>query len=221
MRFYTLLENLNKKNSLIHLSTAYFPNIQYLSKFFCNESVCIEAFENFQKQSFRNRCELQSANGVIKIFAPVIGGKDQKTLIRDVKIDYTSDWQKQHFKSIESAYNSSPFYEYIIEDFMFVFEKKERFLFDLNIKILEQVKEYLQINSKIKLTPTFQLSVEQDFRNSIHPKAKMQKTDSMFCAKKYYQTFNDRFEFFPNLSILDLLFNEGPRASSIIRESIR
>jgi len=206
---------------LILLSSSYFPNIQYLSKFFWNDKLIIEGNENFQKQSFRNRCEILSANGKMSLFVPVVKGKDQKTKIKDVRIDYFTDWQKQHLKSIESAYNSSPFYEYIIDDILFVFKTKEPFLFDLNLKILDVIKSYLDIDRIPIISNEYIEQSDFDYRNSIHPKSKMQKKDNDFFATKYYQTFNDKFDFIPNLSILDLLFNEGPRSRDIILESIK
>ncbi len=192
-----------------------------MSKFFLQENVQVEAHENFQKQSYRNRCEILSANGTLSLSIPLIKDKKLKTLIRDIKIDYATDWQKQHFKSIESAYNSSPFYEYIIDDFLFVFEKKEKYLFDLNLEILEQLKNYLQIESKAILSLDYIQNPQLDYRSSIHPKVKMQKEDTLFVKNKYYQTFNEKFKFIPNLSVLDLLFNEGPQAVSILKKSIK
>ena len=205
---------------MIHLSTAYFPNIQYMSKFLLGKTVQIEAFENFQKQSYRNRTEILTANGKLSLFVPIVKSKNNKVSIKDIEIDYTTDWQKQHFKSIESAYNSSPFYEYIIDDFSFVFEKKEKYLFDLNLKILEQIYIYLQVNNSHIYSSDFYVDLKSDFRNTIHPKVKMQKEDLNFYPNKYYQTFNDKFDFVENLSILDLLFNEGSQAISILRKSI-
>jgi len=192
-----------------------------MSKFFLNEDVQIEAYENFQKQSYRNRCEILSANGELSLSVPLIKGKNLKTPIRDIEIDYTIDWQKQHFKTLESAYQSSPFYEYIIDDFFFVFEKKEKFLFDLNLLIFDQLRTYLQIESELVLSSDYIQDSKSDYRNSIHPKVKMQKKDSLFTSKEYYQTFNDKFKFVPNLSILDLLFNEGTQAVSILKQSTK
>ena len=206
---------------MIHLSTAYFPSIQYMSKFFLGETVQVEASENFQRQSYRNRMEMLSANGKLSLFVPIIKSKNNKTAIRDVEIDYATDWQKQHFKSIESAYNSSPFYEYIIDDFSFVFDTKEKYLFDLNQKILEQILIYLQVNNSYQLSSDFVVDLDHDFRNSIHPKPKMQKEDAHFYSNKYYQTFNDKFDFIENLSVLDLLFNEGSQAISILKKATK
>lgn len=191
-----------------------------MSLFFRKEELMLEAFENFQKQSYRNRCQILTPNGVNSLITPVIGGKDQKTIIRDIRIDYSSDWQKQQLKSLEAAYNSSPFFEYIIDDFRFVFNQKEEFLFDLNYKIIEVLAEYLQFDLNLELSDDFVLDVENDYRNSIHPKAKMQKEDHNYKISEYYQTFIDRFGFTPNLSIIDLLFNEGPRTGSILRQSL-
>ena len=191
-----------------------------MSKFFSQEAVQIEAHENFQKQSYRNRCEILSANGTLSLAVPLIKRKDKKTPIKDVIIDYQTNWQKQHFKSIESAYNSSPFYEYIIDDFRFVFDGKEKFLFDLNNKIFEKIEEYLLLKKKINFSSDYIVKLDNDYRNCIHPKAKMQKKDDTFLSINYYQTFNNKFNFIPNLSVLDLLFNEGTLATSILKKSV-
>jgi len=197
---------------MILLSTAYFPNIQYFSKIENYTDILIEQHENYVKKSFRNRCEILAANGKLALSVPIEKSTAEKIKITDVKIDYSENWQKNHLKALESAYALSPFYEFYIDDLIPIFEKKYEYLFDLNIDILKTVFDIIGIKKQIKLTDSFIEIDEQnqnDFRFSIHPKKQMQKLDNKFVAKKYIQTFSDKFEFIPNLSILDLIFNLG------------
>lgn len=216
---------LNKKlETEIHkvalVTTTYFGNIHYYSKFLKYEEVWVEANENFQKQSFRNRCDIYSANGRLTLTVPVIYSNNPKTSIKDVKIDDATDWQKLHFKSIESAYRSSPFYEFFMDEFMFVFEENVTYLYDLNMRITSVMLEVLQVDAgKLKETSRFIKPSEKkkgisDFRSRIHPKAR--KRDPEFSVKPYHQVFEEKHGFIDNLSMLDLLFNEGGNAGGII-----
>lgn len=196
------------------LSTAYFPPVQYLSKIKMYDEIFIEQYENFGKQSYRNRCEIMSANGIIPLSVPVEKA-NSKTLIRDLKIVYQTNWQKLHFKGIESAYKNSPYYEYYIDDFMPFFEKKEKFLLDLNSAILEVALHFIKLSKTINYTDDYireNTPGYQDLRNVLHPKASHRREDLEFIPRPYRQTFSDRFPFHPNLSLLDLLFNTGPEA---------
>ncbi len=196
------------------LSTAYFPPVQYMSKIKLYDEIFIERYENFGKQSYRNRSEIMSANGVISLSIPVEKA-NSKTLIRDMKIVYQTNWQKLHFKGIESAYKNSPYYEYYIDDLMPFFEKKEKFLLDFNSAILEVMLHLLKLSKPINYTEDYireNIPGYRDVRNTIHPKAGHRKEDTEFIPRPYRQTFSDRFPFHPNLSILDLLFNTGPEA---------
>ena len=209
---------------MILLSTAYFPNIQYFSKLEnCNE-VLIEQHENYIKKSYRNRCEILAANGKLALSVPIEKSTAEKIKITDVKIDYSENWQKNHLKALESAYALSPFYEFYIDDLKPLFEKKYEYLFDLNIDIIKTVFDLIGIKKQIKLTDNFIEINEQnknDFRFSIHPKEKMQKRDNEFVANRYIQTFFDKFEFVPNLSILDLIFNLGPESLEYLHKTLK
>lgn len=200
------------------LSTAYFPPVQYVSKIKLYDEIFIEQYENFGKQSYRNRCEIMSANGVISLSVPVEKA-NSKTLIRDLKIVYQTNWQKLHFKGIESAYKNSPYYEYYIDDLMPFFEKKEKFLLDFNSGILETLLDSLKLSKSITYTEDYireNTPDYQDLRNAIHPKASHRIEDPEFVSHPYRQTFSDRFPFHPNLSALDLLFNTGPEAGKYL-----
>ncbi len=203
------------------LSTAYFPNIQYVSKFLSGDSVIIEKFETYPKQTYRNRCNILSANGILPLSVPV--QKNFHTLAKDIKIDYSELWQRNHSTAIMSAYKNSPFYEYYFYKFESFFTKKETFLVDLNEKILRTIFSILKVDVNFSFTDDFisDSSEYEDFRNSISPKLSKNLPDESFNPQPYIQVFADRFDFVPNLSILDLLFNAGPESRDIIVASCR
>ena len=209
---------------MILLSTAYFPNIQYFSKIENFDNFLIEKHENYIKKSYRNRCEILTASGKLALSIPIEKSTTKKINITDVKIDYSENWQKNHLKAIEAAYGLSPFYEFYIDDIKPLFEKNHKYLFDLNLDILEIVFDLINIKKQIKLTDSFvEINEENsdDFRFSIHPKKQMQKQDNEFIANKYIQTFSDKFNFIPNLCILDLIFNLGPESLEYLHKTLK
>lgn len=209
-----------KANKSCLLSTTYFGNLQYFSKFLIFKNIIIEQFENFYKQTYRNRFEILSANGKISLSIPLINNSNHKTHIKDIKVDYATNWQKIHYKSLESAYSSSPYFEYYIDNFNFVFTKKEKYLLDLNNKITIEILNILGINSEIKCSEDFYENHEFDYRNFISPKI-YYNIDNSFVDNKYYQVFKEKFEFVGNLSILDLIFNMGPDTLDVLKNSIK
>ncbi len=202
------------------LSTAYLGPVQYFTKFLVYDKIWIEAEENYQKQSYRNRCEILTSNGKLALSIPVTKDKP-KTKTKDIRIDYSVDWQKDHWNAIESAYSASPFFEFFVDDFLPFFQQKYTFLLDFNTRLLEMLLNHLEIDVKIEFTDNFEHKPEGfvDLRNTIHPKVSVK--DPEFSPYPYYQVFYDRFEFVPNLSIIDLLFCEGPNAENILVKSIR
>ena len=203
---------------MIVLNTAYFPPIQYFSKIAQSDSIVLEANENYLKQSYRNRCYIYGANGKLSLNIPIKKGTQLKTPIRDIEIEYVMPWQKTHWKSIESAYQSSPYFEFYVDELAPFFEKQHRFLFDLNLEIIEYLIEALDIETNIELSTEYiscnEFEVE-DFREIIHPKKDI-ALDPHFTAKEYTQVFSDKHGFAPNLSVLDLLLNLGPEASGYL-----
>ncbi len=208
-----------KKIPEAYLSTAYLGNIQYYSKLVNSDLVYLEQNEHYQKQSYRNRCNIAGANGVLALVIPVEKDHGMKMPIRDVRIDHSQAWQQNHWRAILSAYNSSPFFEYYADDIHLFYEKKEVFLFDYNLRFTELILELLSLNSNIVLTDTYKVKAEYpqyDYRQSISPKDRLAKPDALFTPTSYFQVFAQRFGFIPNLSIIDLLFNEGPGASQYL-----
>jgi hypothetical protein len=205
----------------ILLSTAYFAPVHFYSRFIHHPKVYIEQFEHFNKQTYRNRCVILGGNGPITLITPVIKGRGPKILIKDLKIAYEMDWQKNHWRTIFSAYNSSPYFEYYQDEIKPVFEMKTKYLLDLNQSIHETMCDFLEIENRSKLTTDFESVPENtlNFREAISPKNKIQP-DINYQAVQYTQVFSEKFGFTPNLSILDLLFNEGPNSYSILEASL-
>lgn len=207
----------------VYLSTAYLPTIQYFTKILGANKVYIELYENYLKQSYRTRCDIYAANGVMQLNIPVERAKGSKITIKDVRIDYERDWQQVHWKSIVSAYQSSPFFEYYYDDLFPFYRKKEVFLFDFNYKLIEKLVELTSIKAEICLTDEYLANpqyLQYDYRQSISPKPRLQHYDPYFKMVNYYQVFESKHGFTPNLSILDLLCNEGNNTISILNESI-
>ncbi len=205
----------------ILLSTAYFAPVQYYAEIVASEKVYFEQYENFIKQTYRNRCVILGGNGPVQLIVPVVKGRGPKILIRDIKISYDTDWQRNHWRTVFSAYGSSPFFEYYIDDIQPFFEVKHRFLLDLNLKIHEKICELLEIENMPELTVDFEKVPEGtvNLRESITPKIRFRKTDR-FQPVEYTQVFSEKLGFVPNLSILDLLFNEGPNSYSVLEAGI-
>lgn len=190
--------------STVLLSTAYLPNLNYLSQVMQHDTIIIEQHENFVKQTYRNRCDIVTANGKLSLSIPLIKQAD-KELISNKKISYAEDWQKQHWRTIVSAYKNSPYFEFFEDEFKPFYEKQFEYLLDYNTQLLQTVLHILRIKKQIEFTQTFELNSTQviDFRNL----SDIEKTNMN--AKPYYQVFADKLGFTPNLSCLDALFNVG------------
>lgn len=196
-------------------STAYFPPISYFSEIKKADRFIIEKHENYCRQSYRNRCKVLSSNGILTLSVPVQKGKDIKEKITDVKIDYSTDWQRQHIYAIVSAYGKSPFFTYYSGLILEPIREKQEYLFELNEIMLKAILEMIGLKKDFSYSDSFQKDLVgiYDFRNLIHPKRKDILSSN---TKSYIQTFSDRFSFIPDLSILDLIFNTGPEAKNYI-----
>jgi len=203
------------------LSAAYLAPVQYFTKFLLYDAIWLETEENYQKQSYRNRCNVLSANGQMALTIPVTRGQP-RVKTRDIRIDNTLEWQKNHWTSIESAYSSSPFFEFLADDFAPFYHQPYHFLLDFVLGLQQVVLEILDIDVSVKKTTEYVKHTDgdtDDLRDSIHPKKRMQKPDPAFTPAFYHQVFHERCGFIPNLSIIDLLFNEGPNAENILKQS--
>lgn len=186
----------------ILLSTAYLPNIAYLSHVLTYQEVYIEQYEHFIKQTYRNRCELFSSNGKQTLSIPLIKQAD-KELIKDKRISYAEDWQKQHWRAITSAYKNSPYFEYFEDDLKPFYETQYEFLLEYNTALLHtilhiiRIKKTLQFTSQYESNPIHYLDL-RDANNIPAPN-----------NYNYYQVFAHKYGFIKNLSCLDSLFHIG------------
>jgi len=207
----------------ILLSTAYFPSIRYFSKLASYPEIYIEQHEHFIKQTYRNRTIILGANGPISLIVPVEKGRGPKIKIKDLRIAYDEEWQRNHWRTIFSAYNSSPFFEYYADELEPFFRTKHEFLFDFNQSILEVLLEILELKVILNQTVSFEQIPKNcmNFREKINPKAHQNTIDQQFEPQPYTQVFSEKFGFIPDLSILDLLFNEGPSAHTLLQSYFR
>ena len=186
------------------LSTAYLAPISYYAILLQDPNCRIELHEHFIKQSIRNRCDIYGANGKLRLSIPKQRKGSSKTIIENLKISYRNNWQKQHWNAIESAYNSSPFFEYYKDDLKPFFEEKEEYLVNFNSKLQNAILSMLQQENIIKNTTEYLHKGDFfDLRNY---------TWKLKNQEKYDQVFMENQGFIPNLSILDLLFNLGPES---------
>jgi len=200
------------------IESQYFPPVSYFSLILLFDKIHIEAFENYKKQSYRNRCLIRGPNKIEKLIVPVMHASGRKG-IRETRIDYSTNWHKIHRRALMSAYGKSPFYEYFAGDFFSVLERKHRFLMDLNMEILSKCLDLLHIRCDTAHTSGYEKSpgkVLFDARDLINPK-KTERKQLFFHPVPYYQVFGKNFA--EDLSILDLLMCEGPVAIEILRQS--
>lgn len=189
----------------------YLPPVGYFSLLQnLGEDFLIEKHEHFAKQTYRNRASIYSPNGKLDITVPVVKGAKVHTKMKDVRISYGFNWQRLHWLSLESCYRSSAYFEFYEDELSHFYTKKFDFLFDYNLSLLEWLNKKLKLNKSFGVTGEYFDEVKPglDFRSAMNPK----KEEDIVNNKPYYQVFEDRHQFLRNLSIVDLLFNQGPQA---------
>lgn len=199
-------------NILLH--PTYFPSISHYVAMVNADTITFEVEDNFQKQTNRNRMYIYSPNGIQLLNIPVKNSNRPNQKFKDTKIEQAFDWQKQHFKSLEAAYRTSPFFEYFEDDIRPLFEKKHTYMMDLNFQAMEILAACLGLKLEYSKTGEYFHEVEDytDFRHLANGK----KDTSAF--EPYTQVFGDRHGYINNLSILDLLFNEGRYAADYLKK---
>ena len=189
---------------LIHPN--YFPNIHQFTQIIKANNILFEVSDNYQKQTFRNRTYIYGANGKLGLFIPVIHTHKNRELFKDVKISYESNWMDLHLKSLQSAYRSSPYFEYFEDDFIKLYSEKEKFLVDFNIKCIKLISILLDLDLDYKISSEYVEKTNDiiDLRDLSN--ARKEKTIE---TPKYIQVFESKHGYLNNLSILDLIFSEG------------
>lgn len=214
--------NINKKQTA-YLSSAYLAPIEYYSKLLTYDTVYIEQYDNYIKQTYRNRCNILGPGGILPLSIPTVRPETLKCAMKDIRISDHGNWRHLHWNAIESAYNNTPFFEYYRDDFQPFYEKKYTFLFDFNDRLRQLICELIDMEPNVKYTPEYKMEFaanEVDFREIIHPKKDFNAEDPEYLSIPYYQVFEARHGFLPNLSIIDLLFNMGPESLLVLRKSI-
>ena len=188
---------------------AYLPSIRYMAWIVAKKEVTFVLTNNYQKQTYRNRTEIYGANGKLKLTIPISHNKFQKNqLDSEVKIFNDSFWQRDHWKSLESSYRSSPFFEFYEDDLYNFFHRRHEKLMDLNIALIKKIFSLLEIVIKFKKT-----NKVDEFSELICAKQK-----TIYKIPTYHQVFNSKYGFIGNLSILDLIFNVGPESNNYLKK---
>ncbi|WP_310378935.1 WbqC family protein [Flavobacterium sp.] len=200
-------------NIIIH--PTYFPSISHCVAMVQSDKIVFEMEDNFQKQTNRNRTYIYSPNGIQLLNIPVKHSNQLHQKTRDVQIENDFDWQKQHLKSLEAAYRSSPFFEYFEDDIRPIFEKKHTYLMDLNFENFEIISKCLRFKFEYTTTTEYFREVDKDVFLDFRFLANGKKDASQF--ESYPQVFNDKHGFLNNLSVLDLIFNEGKFALDYLK----
>ena len=198
-----------ESNSRQPLSTTYFGPVQWYQRLCQPEQVWIERWESFQKQTLRNRCLIASANGVQALTVPVEHSAGN-CLVKDVRISDHGNWRHLHWNALQSAYGESPFFDYYQDDIRPFYEQRWTYLLDFNEAIRARMCELIDITPEVTLSKVFNAKANDDFREAINPKHPAPDPD--FIPKPYYQVYQQKYGFLPNLSILDLLMNMGPES---------
>jgi hypothetical protein len=192
------------------LSSAYFGPVQWYQKLNRYDECLIERCDNFIKQTYRNRCIIATTNGVQALTVPIEKYDGLKCQMRDIRISDHGNWRHLHWNALMSAYGESPFFEFYADDIRPFFERRWDYLFDFNMEITQKMCELLDVRPHILPTDEYCNDEIDDFRDAIRPKHPLPDAD--FQPHRYYQVYEQKHGFLPNLSILDLLFNEGNEA---------
>ena len=192
------------------LPMCYLPPVEYFVELNKHKpNILVEREEHFPKQTYRNRTNIYSPDGVLALTVPVMKGSKNHTKIKDVKISYDFKWQRLHWMGLQACYRRSAYFEYYEDDLAPFYEDKHEFLFDYNEQYLQLLLKLLKIKAAITYTETYEAAYPAliDLREVISP-----KREPVFVQKPYFQVFEENHGFIKNLSIVDLLFNQGPQA---------
>ena len=198
----------------IVLPSFYLAPIAYYSHILqTNGEILLEKHEHFPKQTYRNRTSIHSPNGRLDLTIPIKKAKGQKrTHMKDVQVSNADDWQRQHWMTLQTSYRRSAYFEYYEDDFVRFYNRKFNFLFDFNQESNAMILKLLKINVDFSFTEDYRNSYPDllDLREAIHPKK------TLPVNKAYFQVFEPKNGFIPNISIVDLLFNQGPQSKNFL-----
>lgn len=205
----------------IILSSAYLAPVEYYTKLFSYDTVYVERFDSYMKQTYRNRCVIASAGGVQALTIPTEKAEGAKCLMKDIRISDHGNWRHVHWNAFVAAYKHSPFFDYYADEFHRFYETRYDFLYDFNMELCRWVCEQIDLQPVLIPTEDY-IAVPEgiaDYRERIHPKKPYTEADTDFFPVPYYQVFDAKTGFQPNLSVADLLFNMGPESLLVLRDS--
>jgi hypothetical protein len=207
-------------NSSIILPCNYLPNLTYIKQVLLADEIVVEICQNYLKQTYTNRCKILGANGIQVLSIPVVKIHNTKQAVKDIKINYEEDWQKQHWLAFQSAFGKSAFWFHYKDYFEpFYLQKKYEYLFELNRDLLLLILKLLKVEKPILYTQNFEVVKENgiDLRNFFDAKNRnLEEQNEGNNLKKYLQVFAEKYPFQPNLSIIDLLMNQGPQVKTYL-----
>lgn len=206
-------------NDILLIEPQYWGSISYFKELVSANNIVLDIHSNFQKGTYRNRCKIMGPNGLLSLSVPLVKGNGQHSIFNQVRISYSENWRKDHWQSLVSSYRRSAYFEFYEEQIAPIYSNDYEFLKDFNVASLKIVSELLRIPFDIKFTENY-ISKDSfegnDARDIIHPTARKMKYS--YELPKYPQVFMDRMDFLSDLSILDILFNLGPRTVDYLRQ---
>ncbi len=203
------------KSEITLLDSEYFPCIAWYRVFLQAASVCIEQYEHYERTTFRNRCEVSGPNGKIVLSVPLERGRNQRTVMKDIRVCNREKWQSLHWKTLCASYRRAPYFEYYEEHFIRFFETPFTFLLDVNHESLALLQTLLKTDKQHALTTSYTKQPDEtvDWRQRFTPLSRVEDLPA------YMQNFEERHGFLSNLSMLDMLFSCGHRATTLLQQS--
>ena len=198
------------------IESYFLPPVAWFAQIIDAEELLLDIDSTYQKQSYRNRTYIKTSNGVLPLSVPIAGSQHLK--MSETKIDYSQNWQTNYWRTIVSAYNKSPFFEYYLPDFEVVFFRKHENLYEFNEAFIKLSLKYLKINAKVTNYEGGEINSIIDKRGMILNKTKSPLLETNYRFEPYKQVFGEKFD--ENLSILDLLSCKGPEAKEVIKKTL-
>lgn len=205
------------------VTTAYLAPVQYYAHMLAADKVWVEQHDHYMKQTYRNRCIIAGPSGRIDLTVPTVKPDSLKCPTKDIRISDHGNWRHLHLYALESAYGNTPYFEYYLDDFVPFYEKRWEFLMDFNEALQEMICGLIDMEPVVCRTTEYWSEAQGealDLREVIHPKRDFAAVDTAFKVVPYYQVFQEKLGYLPNLSIVDLLFNMGPESLLVLKQSI-